>query len=163
MKHGNGPFEHALDIGGQDVNSSAQGIHPHALFDVDYWDVLDIYPGDSVTIVADGTTWRRPTHQKPYDLVLTTETLEHVEDWQGILETCSAALGTGGVLVGTWAGEGRPPHSSVGHPDPFVLGEHYANVTAGEVENFLREAKLFAYWELVENTNHGDVYLYAVK
>jgi len=156
-------FNRALDVGGQDVNSTSQGIHPHTLFDVEHWDILDIYPGKSVTIVADGTTWRRPEGWEPYDLVLSTETLEHVANWQGILETCIEALAPGGVLVATWAAPPRPPHSAEGHPDPFVLGEHYANVSTEQVDDFLRDNMEMKAWDLRWDQIHGDGYLYSVK
>lgn len=151
----------ALDVGGQDVNSTSQGIHPHSLLSVDTWDVLDIVDGPGVTIVADGTSWRVPEGQPLYDLVLSTETLEHVENYRGILTTCGLALAPGGVFLGTWASTGRQPHSAQGHPDPFVLGEHYRNVSQEDVEDLVSD--LFSEYEFVYNPVPGDLYLYGVR
>lgn len=154
-------FDRALDIGGQDVNSSIQGIHPHTLLNVNSWDVLDIADGPGVTIVADGVSWRVPDNDPLYDLVLTTETLEHVENYRGILSTSAFALKAGGVFLGTWASTGRHPHAAEGGPDPFVLGEHYRNVSREDVEDLV--AEVFSEYEFVYRENPGDLYLYGIR
>lgn len=113
-----------LDLGGQDVNGTAR----HLIAGM--WDVLDIEDGGAgVTIVADGTTWRT---DDPYDVVLSTEMLEHVEQWRAVLDTAAAALKPGGVLILTCASDGRWPHGATGAPSP-AIDEWYANIPPAEL------------------------------
>ncbi len=110
-----------LDIGGRDVNS---GGRVHGLLvnrGARRIDVLDVRPGPGVTIVADIETWV-PVGR--WDLVITTETMEHVKDWARIIRSAAAVAPR---LVGTCAGPGRPPHGCNGET-PVPPGEHYGNV-----------------------------------
>lgn len=151
-------YPRALDIGGQNVNGTV-----HTLLRVNRWDVLDIYPGAGVTIVADGTTWRKPENDPGYGLVISTETLEHVEDWQGILHTAADSLTVGGVFLGSWGSTGRGAHTANGQPWSPDLGEHYGNVSPEETEDFLKESQIFSEWDIVFNPVACDVYMWAVK
>ena len=122
-----------LDVGGADVNGTVHATLREA-FDADAWsmsiDVLDIAEGEGVTIVGDATkdeTWSR-IERDAYDLVISTETFEHVQYWHEIVHGVRGALETGGWFVGTCASLGRRPHGARGeHVPPF--GEYYGNVT----------------------------------
>lgn len=122
-----------LELGGRDVNGNARHLWPNVT-----WTGLDITPGPGVDIVADARTW---TPDRSYDLVLCTEVLEHVEDWQSILNTAGKALTEGGYMVITCAGPGRAPHSgreaTALHPD-----EHYRNIDPNELFDALVAAGL---------------------
>lgn len=122
-----------LDVGGADVNGTVHKM----LGERCTIDVLDIAPGPGVTIVADATdpgTWTAligfPTAREPYDLVISTETFEHVKDWRVIVQGAAKVLRPGGWFIGTCAGYGRRAHGARGEhwPPP---GEHYANVGSG--------------------------------
>lgn len=118
-----------LDVGGADVNGTVHGI-VRSLFAVETLDVLDIERGSGVTIVADATdpgTWNALTGSAPYDLVISTETFEHVEAWREIVNGAAVVLRPGGWFVGTCASFGRRPHGARGAHDP-APGEWYANV-----------------------------------
>lgn len=127
-----------LDIGGRDLNGSPRRLFPNAA----PYDVLDLYPGPNVDIVADATTWRLPGPrgaERPfYDLVICTEVFEHLKDWPGVLQTAYEALRPGGWLLFTCAGPGRPIHSGI-EPVWGLLPdeEHYANVSPDEVAEVL--------------------------
>jgi SAM-dependent methyltransferase len=122
-----------LDVGGADVNGTVHAQLREA-FDSDVWgmsiDVLDIAEGQGVTIVGDATkgeTWER-LEREAYDLVISTETFEHVQYWSEIVKGVRGVLKPGGWFVGTCASIGRRPHGARGeHTPPF--GEHYSNVT----------------------------------
>lgn len=115
-----------LDIGGRDLNGSTRILFPNA----NPYHVLDVLPGDNVDFVADGGAW---TPVRQYDLVVTTETFEHAENWQGIIRTAWDALRPGGWLVFTCAGPGRPEHSGIAAVWGLIDGEHYANVSAEQI------------------------------
>lgn len=128
-----------LDIGGADVNGTVHEIVRLRRAIEPVIDVLDVAPGPGVTIVADATdpgTWSALTGSAPYDLVISTETLEHVRDWRSLIWGALFALRPGGWFVGTCATHGRRPHGARGEYDP-PEGEHYANVGSTPLSAFL--------------------------
>lgn len=134
-----------LDIGGADVNGTVHGALKGAGLRLLPIDVLDVEPGPGVTIVSDATdpaTWRMLQREREnakgglYDLVISTETFEHVEAWDQIVYGAASALRLGGWFIGTCAGFGRRPHGARGahNPEP---GEYYGNVLADYLIAFL--------------------------
>lgn len=143
-----------IDIGGRDVNGTAR-----AWFGPDTaWHGLDIRPGPGVDIVADATTWTAPTAL--WDVVLSTECLEHVEHWRGIIRAAASALDPHGpqLVFVTAASTGRGAHGASGEHTP-PEGEWYGNVTQEDLG-----AELDRYFEFTAvryNPNPGDVYAWA--
>src|SRR5688500_18941281 len=74
-----------LEVGALDVNGSIR----HFFGWAEVYDGLDIVDGPGVDIVADARTWIPPG---TYDVVVSTEVLEHVADWGAIVQTCMNAL-----------------------------------------------------------------------
>jgi SAM-dependent methyltransferase len=150
-----------LDLGGQNVNGSVYGALPAGAV----IDVLDIDPGMRVdpdrrissVIVADARTWRMTPGTQTYDLVMSTELLEHVEGWVDVVATAHAAVMPGGWFVGTCAGPGRAPHGATGAPAPGA-DEHYANVDPGELMVALRAHFSHAVVEFVCDPMTADLY-----
>lgn len=142
-----------LDIGGRDVNGSARAHFPEAL-----WDGLDIRPGPGVDIVEDATVWR--ASEPLWDFVLSTECLEHVEDWRGIVACAASALRHEGFTLAffTAASTGRAPHGASGEHAP-PPGEWYGNVRPDELSDALHEH--FVDVHVDYNPNPGDVYAWA--
>jgi hypothetical protein len=122
-----------LDLGGADVNGTVHGIVRLAAPGVDI-DVLDLTPGPGVTIVDDATTF--DPEGRTWDLVITTETLEHADPWPSIISTAARCAP---ALIGTAAGPGRPAHGARGDARP-APGEHYANVDPDELANAIAYA-----------------------
>ncbi|MGW8679671.1 methyltransferase domain-containing protein [Streptomyces sp. NPDC055817] len=141
----------ALDLGGRNINGSIRDLLPKA-----EWSGVDIEGGPGVDVVHDATTpW--PDDASRYDLVVSTEVLEHVREWRPLLRTCAQALEPGGAesLFVTCASIGRRPHGASGEIDP-PPGEWYANVDPED----LREA-LECYFVNVHveyRANPGDAY-----
>jgi hypothetical protein len=110
-----------LDVGGQDINGTVYDYFPNATIDV-----LDLYDGPGVTIVADATTWEP---DPVYDVVMCTEGFEHIADWPAVIRTMRKGLNPAGpgVLLTTVASTNRQAHGQHGAPAP-AEGEHYANV-----------------------------------
>jgi len=143
-----------LDIGGRDVNGTAR-----AWFGPDTtWHGLDIRPGPGVDIVADATTWTAPTAL--WDVVLSTECLEHVQEWPGIIYAASTALDPAGpqLVFITAASTGRGAHGASGEHVP-PEGEWYGNVTQEELGAELD--RWFEFTAVRYNPNPGDVYAWA--
>lgn len=126
-----------LDIGGRDLNGSPRMMFPNA----NPYHVLDLHPGPNVDIVADAASWRPALapHHLPYDLVICTEVFEHTPAWREILQTAWEALRSGGWLLFTCAGPGRPVHSGITAVWELSPGEHYGNVAPEEIIETLAE------------------------
>lgn len=126
-----------LDIGGRDLNGSTRSLFPNA----NPYHVLDVRPGPNVDIVVDAADWKGAVSAwitpGTYDLVVTTETFEHAEKWQGIIRTAWEVLRPGGWLIFTCAGPGRPAHSGVEAVMGLIGDEWYANVSADEIREEL--------------------------
>lgn len=131
-----GPWRHGgqkrvLDLGGADVNGTVHATVA-GYIDVSELEVLDVAPGPGVTIVADARTQDWWTTDDFYDLVISTEMLEHVEWWDSTIRTAALVLREGGWFVGTCASLGRRPHGARGEYDP-PAGEYYSNVGPSEL------------------------------
>jgi SAM-dependent methyltransferase len=140
-----------LDLGGRDINGSIRDLLPGAK-----WTGLDIAAGPGVDLVHDATTpW--PDGFDRFDLVVSTEVLEHVEQWAAILRTASQALEPDGpeALFVTCASTGRPQHGASGAPLP-APGEWYSNVSPGALADALEG--LFRHSAVEYRPNPGDAY-----
>ena len=126
-----------LDIGGRNVN----GTTAH-LFTGRYVTV-DIVEHDNVDIVADAATLDLPDR---FDVVVSTECLEHAEHADLIVNTAFKHLRPGGWFLATMAGPGRAPHGAGGQPSPLP-GEWYRNIELGDLDGWLRAAG-FAAWSV---------------
>ena len=140
-----------LDLGGRDINGSIRDLLPNAK-----WTGLDIAAGPGVDLVHDATTpW--PDGFDRFDLVVSTEVLEHVEKWGAILRTASQALEPDGpeALFVTCASTGRPQHGASGAPLPGP-GEWYSNVGPSALADVLES--LFRHSVVEYRPNPGDAY-----
>ena len=123
-----------LDLGGRNVNGSPRHLFPAATV----YRCLDIVHGAGVDIVADAGTW---TPDAEYDVVLSTECLEHTENWRDVIGTAFAALRPGGLFIVTAAGPGRPLHSGItGEFWVQLPGEFYGNVRPDHLDAAMRSA-----------------------
>lgn len=109
-----------LEIGALDVNGTIRDVFTYASLYVG----LDIKGGPGVDIVADAAEW---TPDREYDVVVSTEVLEHAPKWRDICDTAYTALKAGGWLFITCATTGRGVHNAHGAPEPLA-DEFYANV-----------------------------------
>lgn len=144
-----------LDVGGRDVNGSLRDLFPRAAV----FDVLDMVPGDNVTIVADAATWEPPVDPPVYDLVISTETFEHTEQWREIVGVMAKALAGGGCMIVTAACDPREPHSAVDGWD-LREGEWYRNVDPDELYRVMAAVLRDV---TVRCHPRGDVYAYGFK
>ncbi len=121
-----------LDMGGQDINGT---VHGWVKTGGDTLDVLDIEAGAGVTIVGDA---RKPDwwDGQLYDVVISTEMLEHLDGWHRSLDAARAVLRSGGWFIGTCASIGRQRHGATGAPEP-APDEYYENVSPSPFVNYL--------------------------
>lgn len=121
-----------LDLGGRYINGTTRDLFPNG----HRYIVVDIEPDPSVDIVADAGDLNLG---EEFDVVLSTELLEHTPRGADIVASAYRHLRPGGTFVATMAGPGRPPHGAAGSPWPLE-GEHYKNVWPDTLAEWLTDA-----------------------
>lgn len=92
-----------LECGSYDVNGSAR-----SLFEDCEYVGLDWRPGPGVDVVG---LVHEYEPERLYDVVVSTEMLEHDPHWKLSLARMCQVLRPGGALLLTWAGPARPSHA----------------------------------------------------
>lgn len=105
-----------LEAGSMDVNGSVRP-YVESLGPASYTGT-DMRPGPGVDLVADAADlpaeFRLDGYRIRFGVVISTEMLEHAEDWQAAMRGMISVLAPGGVLVLTTRSAGFPLH---GYPD----------------------------------------------
>jgi len=103
-----------LEIGSADRNGSLRPIiesyHPREYVGI------DVEPGPGVDRVAEAGQIVRVFGEESFDLVVSTETLEHIRDWRGAVSNIKRVCKRGGVVLLTTRSIGFPYH---GYPYDF--------------------------------------------
>lgn len=111
-----------LEVGSYDLNGSARDLFPG---DVEYVGV-DRREGRGVDVVALAS--EAPARPGGWQVVVSTEMLEHDHDWRGSVRRMVEVVADGGLIVVTCAGPARKAHEvECGHEN------HYQNVCADEL------------------------------
>lgn len=146
-----------LEVGSYDVNGSVRPLLED--LGATTYIGLDLREGPGVDEVGDAATWsggKRPESTPPFDLVVSTEALEHARKPEAIIANLATLLRPGGWLILTAAGPGRAPHSCDGEP-VVPRGEHYANIDPDALGRWLEAG---GWVEVLVHANPlaGDVY-----
>jgi SAM-dependent methyltransferase len=103
-----------LEIGSQNVNGTPRSVilpmKPSRYVGVDF------APGDGVDLVIDASMIVEHFGPERFDVVISTEMLEHARDWRAAVRTMKGVLRPGGLLVVTTRGPGFPYH---GYPHDY--------------------------------------------
>lgn len=121
-----------LEIGSLNVNGEIRPIFSWASAYVG----LDQQAGPNVDVVADATLWDYP--DKEFNIVISTEMLEHCRDWPKVVDEIHHTLIPGGVFIQTCACDPRVPHGQYGAQNP-AEGEWYKNVCPMDLLDVLTE------------------------
>jgi SAM-dependent methyltransferase len=127
-----------LDLGGRNVNGTTAYLFPRATYVV-----VDLVEHPSVHVVADAAT---VDLGEQFDLVVSTELLEHTDRGGEIIANAHRHLRPGGTFIATMAGPGRAPHGAGGEPDPLP-GEWYRNIEPDQLDRWLMDAG-FVVWQV---------------
>lgn len=126
-------FCRVLEFGSRDINGSVRDVIRSQRYVG-----VDVVDGPLVDIVGDASTVNLA---ELFDVVVSTEVLEHVDDdtAAGICANAWRHLDVDGVFIATMAGIGRHEHSAVdgGH---LKAGEFYRNVDAATLAGWLAQA-----------------------
>ena len=144
-----------LDIGSLDVNGTAQGLSLRALFSDAGYHGIDEHDGPGVDAVVSAADYDGAGR---FDLVVSTEAMEHAPHPEDIIACAWRSLSPGGMLLLTAAAPERQPHNCDGTGYSGI--EHYANIHPDQLRAWLAD------WEDVEVVHQpslGDVYASAKK
>lgn len=103
-----------IEVGSANINGSARD-YLESLRPAQYIGV-DIEPGPGVDVICDARRLVERFGPETFDIVVSTEMLEHVMDWRSTVENLKAVLRPGGVAVLTTRSIGFPLH---GYPFDF--------------------------------------------
>ena len=103
-----------LEVGALDVNGSPRGIIE--LLAPSSYVGVDIRHGPKVDQICDASGLVDAFGVESFDVVVSTEMLEHAEDWRGAVSNMKRALAPGGLLLITTRSPGFPQHD---HPGDY--------------------------------------------
>lgn len=130
-----------LDCGSLDINGNNR-----YLFDQCSYTGIDIVPGKNVDVV---TRVHLFNPDRTYDVVVSTEMLEHDALYRNSLNRMVMLLKPGGLLLITAAGSRRPEHGTTEHvpADSPLTHDYYCNLT---VEMLVEPLCMddFTWWEI---------------
>jgi len=147
-----------LDIGSLDINGNNRG-----LFDPPFnYTGVDVAPGPNVDVVCLGHEYKGG----PFDVVLSTECLEHDPHAMVTMRNMHNLLRPGGLLLITCATTGRGRHGTADTlptDNPLAVKlwpDWYHNITVADLAKALPQ-ECFTSLGIV--VNGGDLYFYGVK
>ena len=155
-----------LDIGALDINGNNQ-----VLFDAETLYLgLDIAEGRNVDIICPGHELGLP--DATFDMVISTECLEHDRHWIATLNNAIRLLRPGGMLLMTCATTGRPEHGTrrTTPGDAPLLAEvddewadYYRNLDENDVRAEIDVPAKFQFAEFSIGHETCDLYFVAIK
>lgn len=103
-----------LEVGSANVNGSPREVlMPH---EPGRYVGVDSAPGEDVDVVVDASALTLIFGRGSFDVVVSTEMLEHAKDWRDAVVQMKNVLRVGGLLIVTTRSPGFPYH---GFPDDF--------------------------------------------
>jgi len=125
-----------IEVGSMSVNGSLRN-HVEALRPASYLGV-DFATGTGVDVVCDAGVLSTLFGSDLFDVVISTEMLEHAKDWRSAISSMKRILVAGGLLVLTARGPGFKYH---GYPHDWhrftvpVMTQVFADFQIGALEN----------------------------
>jgi SAM-dependent methyltransferase len=103
-----------LEVGALDVNGSPRGLIE--LLEPESYVGVDIRPGPKVDKICGASELVVTFGVESFGVVVSTEMLEHAEDWRGAVSNMKKVLAPGGLLLITTRSPGFPQHD---HPGDY--------------------------------------------
>lgn len=110
-----------LEVGSRNVNGSLSA-HIESLNPASYVGV-DMVPGEGVDVAMPVSELVTEFGANAFDVVFSTEMLEHCEDWKNAIDQMKAVTSAGGTLIITTRGPGFPYHEWPGDFWRFTSGD----------------------------------------
>lgn len=147
----------ALDAGSLDINGSNK-----KFFEATKYVGLDVGPGPNVDVVC-------PVHEyKPsrkFDVVISTEMIEHDRFWALSLDKMYELTRPGGLLIITCATDGRPEHGTerTSKEDSPHTTDWYRNLSPSDLTDIFSPVQFREYGLTVYQKPHADLHFYGIK
>lgn len=144
-----------LEVGSQDINGS---VRKH-FTNCDYLGI-DLGEAPGVDKVENASEMK---YSKEFDVVISSEMLEHCEKWREALMNMYLAVKSGGLFILTCAGPKRHEHGTKNHTpqdSKFTL-EHYRNISVEDFKTVL-PLELFSEHSLGLYRGDTDLYFYGI-
>lgn len=145
-----------LDVGSLDVNGTNRWLFSHC-----HYVGIDLVAGKNVDRVCSVFDVK-----ESFNVVISTETLEHDPEWRMTVAGMCARVKEGGLLLITCAGPGRPEHGTRRCPIPGMSNDtdYYCNVSPMDILGAL-PLDQFAYYTTVlyEHRKGYDTYFWGVR
>lgn len=125
---------------------------------------VDIVAGKNVDLVSE-IHEMKPYYDNSFDVVISTEMLEHDKHYEKSLKRMYEILRPGGLMIITCATEGRPEHGTKNRlPEcsPQTT-DYYKNITASDLLEVFHDPDMFDRFEISINKEHHDLYFWGVK
>lgn len=145
-----------LEVGSLDINGSIR-----ELFTLCNYIGLDVGEGKGVDVVC-------PIHKyyktEEFDVVISTEMLEHDKYWKDSLWSMYANLRPGGILILTCANIMRHEHGTTrtSPADAPFTNDWYRNISIGDFASIL-PPKFFTTYSITDARGKTDLYFYGIK
>lgn len=149
-----------LDIGSLDIN----GNNRYLFFKSRYFGI-DIVNGANVDkVISCQDHLGKPQYENYYDVIISTEMLEHDESWATDIKMMYWALKPGGLLLITAAGEGRQEHGTHKHSpkDSPGTNDYYRNIT-NQMFSSVLPAGLFSESFIKQDRRCFDFQFFGIK
>ena len=146
-----------LDIGSLDLNGNNR-----YLFENYKYLGVDIGYGKNVDIVCPG---HKIIDSEGFNVVISTECLEHDEYWMETLKNMFDLTKSEGMLLLSCATTGRPEHGTVktSPADSPFTNSYYKNITIADVENVLNFNHFKQYEISTVSDPSCDLYFWGIK
>ena len=145
-----------LEVGSLNINGSVRDF-----FTSCNYLGIDIGEGNGVDLVC-------PIHKlnkhEEFDVVISSEMLEHDIHWKESLSEMYKSLVSGGILIFTCASTNRAEHGTkrTSPQDAPFCGDYYKNISIDDFESILSKS-LFSSSYIEINRNGEDLYFYGIK
>lgn len=146
-----------LDVGSLDINGNNR-----YLFEDCAYTGIDIYKGNNVDVVSLAHEYKN----EPFDVIISTEMLEHDRYWVLSLNNMYSLLKPNGLMLLTCAAPGRDEHGTLRtspQDSPFTSGiDYWRNYYNPLVEDDLKLV-LGEFRDSETTTTKEDLYFYGIR
>lgn len=153
--------ENVLEVGSQDLNGSIRDFFPDS--SSKNWLGIDIGPGKGVDLVVPGELLQLPSAWA--DASLSSECFEHAKNWSEIFLNMIRSTRSGGLVILTFAGPGRPAHGTL-DSDPYsspFTSEYYKNISPSELLDSVKVEQYFTRFSFEVNQETCDTFFWGMR
>jgi hypothetical protein len=145
-----------LEVGSLNINGTVRDF-----FHTCEYTGIDLDKGKGVDVICPAHLY---IHPEEFDVVISTEMLEHDQYWKLSLAQMYANLKIGGILIFSCAGPDRQEHGTTRtHPgDSPYTNNYYRNISIEDFESIL-PAELFSQSKIYYLRGKADLLFWGIK